>query len=48
MPLGFAFYPTLADLRQRTRQVVTNWSDEVLASLTGYDYLLDAAHALSI
>lgn len=46
--LGFAFYPTLADLRQRTRQVVTSWSDEVLASLTGYDYLLDATRALSI
>jgi hypothetical protein len=46
--LGFTFYPTLADLRQRTRQVVTNWTDEVLASLSGYDYLLKAARALSI
>ena len=46
--LGFAFYPTLAALRQRMRQVVTNWTDDVLASLTGYDYLLNAASALSI
>jgi hypothetical protein len=38
----------LADLRQRTRQVVTSWTDEVLASLSGYDYLLKAARALSI
>jgi transposase len=46
--LGFAFYPTLADLRQRARRVVTNWTDEVLASLAGYDYLLESARALSI
>jgi hypothetical protein len=46
--LGFAFYPTLADLRQSARRVVTNWTDEVLASLAGYDYLLESARALSI
>ena len=45
--LGCVYDPTSADLRQRTRQVVTNWSNEVLASLTGYNYLIDAAHALS-
>lgn len=43
---AFASYPTLADLRQRTRQVVTKWSDEVLLSLTGCEYLLYAAHTL--
>jgi hypothetical protein len=44
--LGFSFYPTLADLQQRTRRVITNWTDEMLASLAKYDYLLEGLHAL--
>jgi transposase len=45
--LAFDFYPDLAILRQTARIALSNWTDEVVASLTGYDYLLDAAHALS-
>ena len=45
--LGVDFYRCLADLRQQTRTVLTRYTDEAIASLTRYDYLLDAANALS-
>jgi len=41
--LGFDFYNHLADLRQETRTVLSRYTDEAVASLTGYDYLLEAA-----
>jgi len=40
--LGFDFYEHLADLRQETRTVLTRYTNEAVASLTGYDYLLEA------
>jgi len=42
--LGFDFYEHLADLRQETRTVLSRYTDEAVASLTGYDYLLEAAN----
>ena len=41
--LGPDFYKCLADLRQKTRTVLSRYTDEAVASLTGYDYLLEAA-----
>ena len=41
--LGFDFYQCLADLRQETRTALFRYTDEAVASLTGYDYLLEAA-----
>ena len=45
--LGFDFYERLADLRQEARTVLSRCTNEAVASLTGYDYLLSAASALS-
>lgn len=45
--MAFDFYETLADLRQVIRIRCARYTDEAVASLTGYDYLLDAASALS-
>ena len=41
--LGFNFYKCLADLRQETRTALSRYTDKEVASLTGYDYLLEAA-----
>ncbi len=41
--LGFDFYKCLADLRQETRTALSRYTNEAVASLTGYDYLLEAA-----
>jgi len=41
--LGFDFYEHLADLRQEARTVLTQYTNKEVASLTGYDYLLEAA-----
>ena len=41
--LGFDFYKCLADLRQDARTALSRYTDEAVASLTGYDYLLEAA-----
>ena len=41
--LGFDFYKCLADLRQETRTALSRYTDKEVASLTGYDYLLEAA-----
>lgn len=38
----YTFYRYLADLRQQTRTVLSRYTDEAVASLTGYDYLLEA------
>ena len=40
--IGGAFYKYLADLRQQTRTVLSRYTDEAVASLTGYNYLLEA------
>lgn len=45
--LAFDFYEYLSDLRQTARLVCSRYTDEAVASLTGYDYLLEAARALS-
>ena len=41
--LGPDFHKCLADLRQETRTVLSRYTDEAVGSLTGYDYLLEAA-----
>ena len=41
--LGFDFYEDLSSLRQKTRMVLRRYTDEAVASLTGYEYLLEAA-----
>jgi len=41
--LGFDFYEHLGDLRQEARTVISRYTDETVRSLTGYDYLLEAA-----
>ncbi len=46
--LGSDFHKHLvAVLRQKTRWVLSQYTDEAVASLTGYDYLLEAGSALS-
>lgn len=45
--VAFDFYDNLAALRQEVRMAVTGYTDEAVASLTGYDYLVDAVSALS-
>jgi transposase len=42
--LGFDFYKCLADLRQETRIALSRYTDDAIASLTGYDYLLEASN----
>ena len=44
--IGGTFYEHLADLRQTTRAVLSRYTDEAVASLTGYDYLLEAARVV--
>ncbi|MCS3616980.1 transposase [Salinibacter ruber] len=44
--LAFDFYEHLSSLRQKARTVVSSYTDEAVASLTGYDYLLEATSVL--
>ena len=45
--IALDFYKSLAALRQEVREAVAAYADEAVASLTGSDYLLEAACALS-
>ena len=44
--LAFDLYQHLSILRQKTRRVLSSYTDEAVASLTGYDYLVEAASVL--
>lgn len=43
--VAFHLYETLSALKQRVREKLASYTDEAVASLTGYDYVLDAASA---
>jgi len=43
--LAFHLHETLSALRRRVQERLDSYTDEAVASLTGYEYLLDAAHA---
>ncbi|WP_251980651.1 IS630 family transposase [Salinibacter ruber] len=43
--LGFHLHQTLSALKQRVQEKLQSYTDEAVASLTGYEYLLDAAGA---
>jgi transposase len=43
--LAFHLHENLSALRQRVREKMETYTDEGVASLTGYEYLLDAADA---
>lgn len=43
--LAFHLHETLSGLRERVREKLDAYTDEAVASLTGYEYLLDAANA---
>lgn len=43
--VAFRLHETLPELKQRVRAKLASYTDEAVASLTGYDYLLDAANA---
>lgn len=45
--LAFDFYEHLSMLRQKTRIALSRYTDKAIASLTEYEYLLEAASALS-
>jgi transposase len=45
--VAFDVHASMAALRQEIRDRLFTYTDEAVASLTGYDYLLDAARALS-
>ena len=45
--MGGTFYESLASLRQEIRTYLDRCTHEAVASITGYAYLLEAAHALS-
>ena len=45
--VAFDLYESLAALRQEVRSAVCAYREKAVASLTGYDYLLNAASALS-
>ncbi|WP_118828302.1 IS630 family transposase [Salinibacter ruber] len=45
--LAFDFYKHLSDLRQETRLVLRSYTNEVVRSLTGYEYLVEATSVLS-
>ncbi|WP_423824575.1 transposase [Salinibacter ruber] len=45
--VAFDLYKSLAALRQEVRSAVATYTGEAVASLTGYDYLVNAADALS-
>jgi transposase len=44
--LAFDFYRSLACLRQDVRSALATYTDEAVASLTGYEYLEEAVSAL--
>lgn len=46
--LGSELPASLAALKERVAQILRDYSHEVLASITGYDYLLQALNAQSI
>jgi transposase len=43
--VAFHLHESLSALKQRVRAKLDTYTDEVVASLTGYEYLLDAASA---
>ena len=43
--LAFHLYETLSELKRRAQEKLDSYTDEAVASLTGYEYLLDAASA---
>lgn len=43
--LGFHLHETLSALRQRVQEKLQSYTDEAVASLSGYRYLIDAAKA---
>lgn len=45
--VAFHLYERLSALKQRVRAKLASYTDEAVASLTGYDYLLNAANAQS-
>lgn len=45
--VAFDLYESLSALRQEVRSAVGTYTETAVASLTGYDYLLNAASALS-
>jgi transposase len=44
--LSFDFYQSLASLRQDVRSALATYTDEAVASLTGYEYPVEAVDAL--
>ena len=40
--LSWNIYSTLEDLRQTVRDIINNFEQEIIMSLTGWDYILDA------
>lgn len=45
--VAWSIHEHLSDLLQRTRERLTDYLDEAVASITAYEYLVDAASALS-
>jgi len=45
--VAFDLYESLAALRQEVRSAVATYTEKAVASLTGYEYLVNAAYALS-
>ncbi|MCS3613359.1 transposase [Salinibacter ruber] len=45
--VAFDLYESLAALRQEVRSAVATYTEKAVASLTGYEYLANAADALS-
>jgi len=43
--LAFHLHESLSVLRQRVQEKLQSYTDEAVASLTGYEYLLDASNA---
>ena len=43
--VAFHLYETLSELKRRAQEKLDSYTDEAVASLIGYEYLLDAASA---
>ena len=43
--LAFHLHETLSELKRRAQEKLDSYTDEAVASLTGYEYLLDATSA---
>jgi transposase len=43
--LAFDLHETLSELKERVSEKLRSYTDEAVASLTGYQYLVDAANA---